>query len=140
VSPDDGGVQHHPFQVRFGGHGLEHLVQHTHPDPAVIALLGPLKRAEPLRKIAPSRPGPGHPQQSVDEQPPIAARAALALAPARHKRLDPSPLIVPKNLAFQSRLQKAALNQNYRFRGILNRHYDLGSVEIHRELITAEAI
>jgi len=34
-------------------------------------------------------------------------------------------LIVPKNLAFQRRLQKAALNQNLGKQGILNRHHHL---------------
>ncbi|MDP3748790.1 MAG: hypothetical protein Q8Q88_17265, partial [Phenylobacterium sp.] len=46
---------------------------------------------------------------------------------ARHERLDPRPLIVPKNLAFQHTLQREALNQNSASQGILNRHYRLVS-------------
>ncbi|MDP3854294.1 hypothetical protein, partial [Phenylobacterium sp.] len=48
-------------------------------------------------------------------------------ATARHERLDPRPLIVPKNLAFQHTLQREALNQNSASQGILNRHYRLMS-------------
>jgi hypothetical protein len=112
MGADDGGVQHHPFQIRFGGDRLEDAVQHTHPDPTIVALLGPFIRPKPLGQVAPAPTGSGHPQQSINEQPTVAAKAALTLAAAWHERLDSCPLIVPKNFAFQSCLLKAALNHN----------------------------
>lgn len=125
MSPDDGGVQHDPFQVRLSGHRLEQPVQDTLLQPAVVALLRPLEGAEPFRKIPPTTARPRHPKKRIDKQSPVATRAILALPSAGHERLDPLPLVVPKNLAFQSRLQKAALNQHSKTQGILNRPYDL---------------
>ncbi|ACL94758.1 hypothetical protein CCNA_01293 [Caulobacter vibrioides NA1000] len=125
VGADDGGVQHRPFQVGLGRHRLEQAVQHAHLDPAVIAALGGLVGAKPLGQVTPAPARARHPQQRVHEQAAIAARAALALATAGHEQLDPRPLVVPKNLAFQHRLQKAVLNQTSANSGILNRHYGL---------------
>lgn len=125
VGADHGGVQHDPFQVGLGRDRLEQPGQHPHLDPAVVAPLGCLVGSKPLRQITPPTARARHPQQRIHKQPAIAARSTLALAAARHERLDPRPLIVSKNLAFQHRLQKAALNQNRAPLRILNRHHDL---------------
>jgi hypothetical protein len=121
VGPDDGGVQHHPFEIGLSRHGLEDLVQHAHLDPAIVAFLGPLERPKALRQIPPPTTRARHPQQRIYEQATVAARTPFTLPATRHERLDPLPLIVPQNLTFQDSLQKAALNQHFRFMGILNR-------------------
>ncbi len=126
---------------RFGNDRLEHTVQNAHPDPAVVALFGPAHRdrsAPGRSRLAATRAR--HPQQRVDEQPTIAARSPLALPATGHERLDPLPLIVAQNFAFQDRLQKAALNQHSRFMGILNRPHRLVlQPDAHGE-VTTDAI
>src|SRR5690606_22113509 len=86
-------------------------VEHPHLDPAVVAPLGRLIGTEPFfGQIAPASTRTGHPQQGVEEPPPVTARTALALATTRYKRFDPFPLIVAKNLSFHADLQKPAWN------------------------------
>lgn len=112
VGADDGGVDHQPFEVRIGGDRLEHAVEHAHLDPAIVAPLGRLIGAEPLRQVTPAPAGPRHPQQGVEEAPPVAARAALALAAARNERLHLLPLIVPQNLAVHRRPPKVSVESD----------------------------
>lgn len=90
-----------------------------HLDPVIMSPLGRLIGTEPLRQIAPAPTRPRHPQQGAHEQATVAARTPLALATARHERLNPRPLIVPKNFAFHQRLQREALTQSRVSSGIL---------------------
>lgn len=67
-------------------------------DPAIVAALHRLMVAEAFGQIAPAAARAGHPQQRVDEAPVVAARPALAGSAARHKILQPLPLIVAQRI------------------------------------------
>ena len=113
-------------KVGIVGHALEYPVEHTLFDPAVMAPLGCLTGAKPLRQIAPASARTRQPKDRIEKPTPVTARPAPALAPARHKLAQPFPLIVPKHLAFHTDLQKPALNQNSDQKGNpLNCHHNL---------------
>jgi hypothetical protein len=84
------------------------LLEHTHLDPAVVAPLGGLIRTKPIRgQVAPSRAQAGHPKQSIEEAPTVAARTSLAFPATRHEWLHLLPLIVAQNLAVHRQLPKS---------------------------------
>lgn len=118
LSTDHGGVDRQPLDIRIVRYGFEYSVDHALLDPAVIAPLGGLVRSKPFGQIAPATSRTRQPQQGIQKPPPVAARATLALAPARHKLAQPLPLIVAENLAFHTSLQKPVLNQNLSRLGI----------------------
>ena len=84
------------------GYRFEQAIEHAHLDPAIIAPLRRLIGSKALRQITPTCARAGYPQQRIEETPAVAARTALAFAPARNEPLDPLPLIIPKFFAFQS--------------------------------------
>ena len=102
LGPDDGRVDHQPFQVWILRHPLEDPVEHTVFNPPIVSALHSLMRPEALGQITPAPAGPGHPQQCIEKPPAIAAWTALALPTAWHEGLKPSPLIVAQHFAFQS--------------------------------------
>src|SRR5690606_29553611 len=112
LSADHRGVDGQPLHVRVRGHRLEDAVEHAPLDPAVIAPLDRLIGAEALRQIAPARPRARQLQQRIKEEPRVAARTALALAPAGHELAQPLPLIVPENLAFHASLPPPAVRHS----------------------------
>lgn len=84
--------------------------------------------AEPFGQVTPATAGTGHPQQRVQEQPVVRARAAFALRAARHTILDPFPLVIPKRITIHGRSPKVSLESDLRLRRNpkpLNRHHDL---------------
>jgi DNA-binding transcriptional LysR family regulator len=53
VGAPDGRIDHQPFQIGCAGERRQHLVQHTHFDPAIVAPLHGRVVAQPLRQIPP---------------------------------------------------------------------------------------
>src|ERR1700722_11878847 len=96
---------------------LEQAVEHTHLDPPIVSSLGRLIGAELLGQVTPVRARPRHPQQRIEEAPPLAARAALALTTARHERCHLFPLIVPQNLAVHRQPPKVSVESDLPPRG-----------------------
>ncbi|MBB4346282.1 hypothetical protein GGE56_007762 [Rhizobium leguminosarum] len=85
--------------------------------------------AEPFGQVTLTTAGTGHPQQRVQEQPVVRARAAFALRAARHTILDPFPLVIPKRIHNPRPYPKVSLESDLRLRRNpkpLNRHHDLG--------------
>jgi hypothetical protein len=106
----------------------QHLVQHTHLDPAIVAPLHRVVVAKLLRQVTPAPTRTRHPQQGIEEPPVIGARPALALAPARHKILDSLPLVIPQPVAIHADLPKVSVESDLRLLGnpnSLNRHHGL---------------
>jgi hypothetical protein len=49
MRPHDRAVDHQPFQIGLAGERFQHIVQHAHLDPAIIAPLHRAVVAKPFR-------------------------------------------------------------------------------------------
>lgn len=119
MGADYGGIDREPFQIAIGRDCLEDPIKDTGFDPSIVTPLGRLIGTEPIfREVAPARPRARKPQHRIQKTTAVTARTSLALATARHERLQSCPLIVPQHFAFHASLQKPALNQNFTPKGI----------------------
>jgi hypothetical protein len=107
MRPHDGRVDHQPFKIGFACQDRQHVVEHTHLDPAIITSLHYGVVAKPFRQVTPATARTRHPQQRIQKQPVVRARTALAFRSSGHKPFDPIPLIVPKRIAIHRLTSKS---------------------------------
>jgi hypothetical protein len=119
MRPPDGRVDDQVFEVRIIGQGLEKTLPNPGPRPAPEAPVDTVPRAEVSGQIAPRRAGARDPQDGIDKQPRVCARATGIALLAGNQRRNPRPLRVAQQPPNQDRLlQKAVLNHNFPEMGI----------------------
>jgi len=101
MRPHDGRIDHQILVLAVAHDLVKHLLPDAAISPPNEAFMYAFILSVALRKVAPSRSGPKHPQHSVDEHTVVSGGPSNALQPSRKQILDLLPLhiaqLVPAN-------------------------------------------
>lgn len=99
----DSRIDHQPFQIGFAGKHGKHFVEHAHLDPTVIAPFYGAIVTQSFWQVSPAAARTGHPQQRVQKQPIVRARAT-------HEAMRTSPYLTAASAAKRSGLTVPSVN------------------------------
>ena len=94
VDADDGAVDQGVLEIGIARQGLEEAFEDPFLHPAAKAPEHTVPVAECLGQVAPGRPGPGHPEHRLEDQPVVGRGATGIPRLAGQQRRDPLPLII----------------------------------------------
>jgi hypothetical protein len=119
MRPDDGGIDHHVFEIWILRQGLEKTLPNSFARPTVEAHEDAIPEPECRRQIAPWRTRVQNPKYRIDEQPIVLASPPFVAFLTRNQIRDTRPLHIGEFAPNQDRLhQVAILNHNDETKGI----------------------